>query len=475
VADYVLVSYGSGAIMAVPAHDERDWEFAKKYNLKIKEVVVGGNVTEEAYISDGKLINSDFLDGLEVIEAKEKMIEWLEQKKMGKREVNFKLRDWVFSRQRYWGEPIPLVHCDACGWLPLPETDLPLKLPEVEKYEPTDSGESPLATMEDWVNTTCPGCGASAKRETDTMPNWAGSSWYFLRYTDPNNDKAFASEDKLKYWMPVDWYNGGMEHVVLHLLYSRFWNQFLFDIGVVPTSEPYTKRTSHGMILAKGGEKMSKSRGNVVNPDEMVEIYGADALRSYIMFMGPFDQAVEWDTNGLVGVRRFLDRVWALQEKIADNVEDKEVTKITHQTIKKVTENIESMRFNTALSKMMELVNEMTKKEKVNKTEYKSLIQLLSPFAPHICEEIWELLGESGGVAFSNWPEYEEELAKEDTIELVVQVNGKVRATITVNSEISEEDAKKLALEQDNVIKWLEGREPKKVIFVKGKLVSIVL
>lgn len=622
VADYVLGHYGTGAIMAVPAHDERDWEFAKKYGLPIKQVVgseVGLNfenpemrvgvyavvqnanneyliqwdkkelhhrlpggtkdgqetftetlsrefreetgyrnftigeqigssfsniitgkskkevryerigfvvsllndeqdtvVSEEdggrfeySWVSferakdlfaknpqqtgeweilsyyhkpavfgePGVAVNSDFLNGLTTAEAKAKMISWLEEKGIGERKVQYRLRDWVFSRQRYWGEPIPLVHCEQCaGWVPLPEDQLPLTLPEVEKYLPTDTGESPLAAMTDWVQTTCPQCGGPARRETDTMPNWAGSSWYFLRYLDPKNDKELASKENLTYWMPVDWYNGGMEHTVLHLLYSRFWNQFLYDIGVVPTLEPYKKRTSHGMILAKGGEKMSKSKGNVVNPDEMVDQYGADALRTYIMFMGPFDQAVEWDTNGLVGVRRFLDKVWNLQEKVSDAaVTNPKVVTQLHQTIKKVTEDIGAMSFNTSVAKLMELANAMTAETQIAKGDYQIFIKLLSVFAPHIGEELWAAHGTGGSVALALWPEFRAELAKASEVTVAVQVNGKVRAELVVSPDIAEADIKAQALAHEGVQKWLEGREPKKVIYVPGRLVSIVV
>ena len=443
ITNYVLGDVGTGAIMAVPADDDRDREFAEKYNLPII-----ANYSKAGF--------EDF----------------------GKKVIRYKLRDWVFSRQRYWGEPIPLVNCLHCGgWVPLPENELPLKLPKVAKYQPTDMGESPLATMEKWVNTKCPQCGGPAKRETDTMPNWAGSSWYFLRYADPHNDKQFASQEKLKYWMPVDWYNGGMEHVVLHLLYSRFWNIFLHDIGLVPVSEPYAKRTAHGLILAKGGEKMSKSKGNVVNPDEVVAKYGADTLRTYIMFMGPFDQAVEWDENGLVGVKRFLDKVWNLQEKIAPKTEkiNLKLQTLLHQTIQKVGEDIEAMRFNTAISALMVLVNEMFKQEILLPTHYSPLLKLLSPFAPHLAEELWSVLGYKKTLVFESWPEYNLELTKESMVTLAVQINGKVRDEIIVAAETSEEEIKKLALASEKVKKWLEGKEPKKIIYVKGKLVSIVV
>ncbi|MDD2657005.1 MAG: leucine--tRNA ligase [Patescibacteria group bacterium] len=518
VADYVLATYGTGAIMAVPAHDERDYEFAKKYNLSIQKVVLPPaihslyrnaddiaagapssiRVEADCFPGEGTSVNSGFLNGLETKEAKAKMIAWLEEKNIGKKQINFKLRDWVFSRQRYWGEPIPLVYCEKCasenkggneqnpGWFAIAESELPLELPQVEKYEPTDTGESPLSQIPEWVKTTCPNCGGEAKRETDTMPNWAGSSWYFLRYIDPNNDTEFASQEKLKYWMSVDWYNGGMEHTVLHLLYSRFWNEFLYDIGLVPTSEPYKKRTSHGMILAKGGEKMSKSKGNVVNPDDVVVEFGADTLRTYIMFMGPFDQAVEWDTNGLVGVKRFLDRVWNLQEKINNEERgtlqnggqagnEERVEKLIHQAIKKVSDDIDNMRFNTAVAKLMELSNEVSKAPFITKEDYLEIIKLLSPFAPHMAEELWAMYGNGQGISTQKWPEYDEAKIKEDVITIVVQVNGKVRDSLDVPVDISEEDIKNKALALENVQKWLEGKEPKKVIYVKGRLVSVVV
>ncbi len=418
---------------------------------------------------------SEFLDLLPTADAKEKIIQYLEEKRIGKRKINYKLRDWVFSRQRYWGEPIPLVNCEKCkGWVALPEDQLPLTLPKVEKYEPTDTGESPLATMTDWVNTTCPQCGGPAKRETDTMPNWAGSSWYFLRYMDPKNNQVLASKEALDYWQQVDWYNGGMEHTVLHLLYSRFWNQFLFDIGVIPNKEPYKKRTSHGMILAEDGRKMSKSLGNVVNPDEMVEKFGADALRTYIMFMGPFDQAVAWDTNGLVGVKRFLERVWNLQQKVKENHEST-IVALLHQTIKKVSEDIEKMAFNTAIAKMMELSNEMSKLEQVSKLDYIHFVKMVAPFAPHMAEELWSELGQKGSVAYAAWPEYDEALAKETAVKIVVQINGKVRDSFDGSPDMSEEEAKEKALACENVIKHLNGQEPKKILYIKGKLVSIVV
>ncbi len=453
--------------------------------------------TDGPYTEDGVAVNSDFLNGLKTDEAKIKMISWLEENKIGKKQINYKLRDWVFSRQRYWGEPIPLVYCEKCaGWIPLPESELPLKLPKVEKYQPTDNGESPLAAMEKWVKTKCPQCGGPARRETDTMPNWAGSSWYFLAYAlggekglKERGDK-FWDKELLKQWMPIDWYNGGMEHTVLHLLYSRFWNIFLHDIGLVPTSEPYKKRTSHGMILAKGGEKMSKSKGNVVNPDEMVEQFGADALRTYIMFMGPFDQAVEWDTNGLIGVKRFLDKVWnyAIDRLPSVPKERRDTSALTklHQTIKKVSEGIDSMKFNTAIASMMEFMNTIYKPLEdgkvvsepaplIGEQDFIKFLKLLSPFAPHMCEEIWSQLGNKNTLVFEPWPEYDEALTKESEITLAVQVNGKLRDTITVQADISEEEAKKIVLASEKIQKWLEGKEPKKIIYVKGKLVSMVV
>ena len=518
IVNYVLADVGTGAIMAVPAHDERDWEFAQKFGLPIKVVLLGAkhasglsldkngtahgtiedlnNSYSDVYtpeemleiiekngaepLEDGLICNSDFLNGLETADAKIKMIAHLEEKKIGNRKVQFKLRDWVFSRQRYWGEPIPLVHCDTCAdWIPLPESELPLELPKVEKYLPTDTGESPLAAMTDWVKTTCPKCGGPARRETDTMPNWAGSSWYFLRYADPKNDKELASQENLKYWTPVDWYNGGMEHTVLHLLYSRFWNQFLYDIGVVPTLEPYKKRTSHGMILAKGGEKMSKSKGNVVNPDEMVELYGADALRTYIMFMGPFDQPVEWDTNGLVGVRRFLDKVWHLCENVGEH--EFERTFVMYKTIGEVSVRIERMSFNTAVSSLMTYANILDNglgrdaNGKTARQAVETLVLLLSPFAPHICEEMWRMLGHTESIAYAKWPQYTEEQTREDEITVAVQVNGKVRAELIVSPDIAEAEIKKLALANEIIQKWLDGKEPQKIIYVPGRLVSIVV
>ncbi len=477
VSDYVLMSYGTGAIMAVPAHDTRDWEFAQKFGLPIVEVVKGGDVNKEAYtdISDGIMINSGFLDGMSVAQAKKAIIDELEQKGIAHRKVNYKLRDWVFSRQRYWGEPIPLVYCEKCGWQPLDESELPLTLPELEKFEPSGTGESPLVHATDWVNTSCPRCGGPAKRETDTMPQWAGSSWYFLRYTDPHNDQALASPEALKYWMPVDWYNGGMEHTTLHLLYSRFWYRFLYDIGVVPTIEPYKKRTSHGMILGENGEKMSKSRGNVVNPDEIINEMGADTLRLYEMFMGAFDQTKPWSTQGARGARRFLERVWRLQGMIAGEGLRPETEGAAHAMIKKVSEDYERMKYNTAIACMMSFVNLLYQLESVTREELRLLIILLNPVSPHITEEIWEKanLGE-GPVYKQKWPEYNPSLIKQDTVEYAVQVSGRIRARIQAQADAQEEEIKEAALNCPEIAVWLEGKSIKKVIVVKGKLVNIV-
>ncbi|MBU0531318.1 leucine--tRNA ligase [Patescibacteria group bacterium] len=475
IADYVMMGYGTGAIMAVPAHDERDYEFATKYKLPIVEVIAGGDIKKEAYAGDGQAVNSDFLDGLDKEAAKKKMIEWLKKKKLGKAAINYKLRDWVFSRQRYWGEPIPLVHCEKCGWVAVPDEDLPVELPDVKKYEPTDTGESPLAAITDWVNTKCPECGAAAKRETDTMPNWAGSSWYFLRYIDPKNDKQFATSDKLKYWMPVDWYNGGMEHTTLHLLYSRFWNKFLFDQKLVPTSEPYAKRTSHGLVLAEDGRKMSKSLGNVVNPDEVVEQYGADTLRVYEMFMGQFSEPTPWSTKGVVGVRRFLEKVWNLQDDLADDIKNDELNHLLHKTIKKVGSDIEDMKYNTAVSAMMIFVNEIQKAGVCSKEIYDGLLILLSPFAPHIAEELWERTGHGNSITLQPWPEYDMELARDELVELPVQINGKLRATIEVSPDLSEDEIKERALADTNVQKHLEGTKVKKMIYVPGRMINFVV
>ena len=475
VSDYVLMSYGTGAIMAVPAHDTRDWEFAKKFDLPIIEVVAGGeNVQEEAYtdVASGKLINSGFLDGLEVAEAKKKMIAFLEEKGIGKSKTNFKLRDWVFSRQRYWGEPIPIVKCEKCGYVPLPESELPLELPDVDSYMPTDNGESPLAAMTDWVNTTCPCCGGPAQRETDTMPQWAGSSWYFLRYTDPKNTEALASKEALKYWLPVDWYNGGMEHTTLHLLYSRFWHRFLYDQGVVPTKEPYQKRTSHGMILGENGEKMSKSRGNVVNPDDIVMDYGADTLRTYEMFIGAFDLSASWSENGVKGCRRFLDRVWKLQEILVDGNEYRSAfeTKM-HQTIQKVSSDFENLKYNTAIAAMMSLLNDFYKEGSINRAEFKTFLILLNPVAPHITEEIWENCGYEGRVYAQTWPELDEAKTVEDTIELPVQINGKTRAVVTLPADVDKDTA--IAAGKELIADKLTGTIVKE-IYVPGRIINIV-
>ncbi len=475
VSDYVLMSYGTGAIMAVPAHDTRDWEFAKKFNLPIIEVVAGGeNVQEEAFtdVATGKLINSEFLNGLEVAEAKKKMIEYLEEKHIGKSKTNFKLRDWVFSRQRYWGEPIPIVKCEKCGYVPLPENELPLELPEVDSYMPTDNGESPLAAMTDWVNTTCPCCGGPAKRETDTMPQWAGSSWYFLRYTDPKNTEALASKEALEYWLPVDWYNGGMEHTTLHLLYSRFWHRFLYDEGIVPTKEPYQKRTSHGMILGENGEKMSKSRGNVVNPDDIVMDYGADTLRTYEMFIGAFDLSASWSENGVKGCRRFLDRVWKLQEILVDgDAYSADLETKMHQTIQKVSSDFENLKYNTAIAAMMSLINDFYKKGAINKKEFETFLILLNPVAPHITEELWEICGYTGRVYQQSWPEFDESKTVEDTIEIAVQINGKTRAVVKLAADVSKEDA--LAAGKEVVADKLTGTIVKE-IYVPGRIINIV-
>ena len=478
VSDYVLMGYGTGAIMAVPGHDTRDWEFARKFGLPIIEVVAGGNVEQEAYtdIQDGVLVNSGMLDGLRVAEAKKKIIAWLEEQGIGERKVNFKLRDWVFSRQRYWGEPIPLVKCDECGWVPVPYEQLPVTLPDVESYMPTDTGESPLSTMSDWVNTTCPKCGRPAKRETDTMPQWAGSSWYYLRYVDPHNDNELASKEALKYWLPVDWYNGGMEHTTLHLLYSRFWHHFLYDIGVVPTPEPYQKRTSHGMILGADGEKMSKSRGNVVNPDEIVDELGADAFRLYEMFMGAFDQAIPWSTDGARGCRRFLDRVWRLMEVMTDSEEiSADMRYDVHTTIKKVGEDYERMKFNTAIAQMMTLVNQLYQKGSVTRGEMRVLIQLLNPVAPHITEEINELLGSAEELVRERWPQYDAAALVKDTVEIALQINGKLRGRAEIPASLTREQAEAYFLSRDDVKEILGGKPVAKLIFVPGRLVNIVV
>ena len=478
ISDYVLMSYGTGAIMAVPAHDTRDWDFAKKFGLPIIEVVAGGKVDEAAFtdIATGKMVNSGFLDGLTVAEAKKRITGFLEEKGLGKRTVNYKLRDWVFSRQRYWGEPIPLVKCPCCGWVPLPEDQLPLTLPEVAEFRPGDEGESPLAAVSDWVNTTCPKCGGPAQRETDTMPQWAGSSWYFMRYCDPHNPHALASKEALDYWMPVDWYNGGMEHTTLHLLYSRFWHLFLHDIGVVSAPEPYKKRTSHGMILGANGEKMSKSRGTVVNPDDMVNQYGADAFRTYEMFMGAFDQPIPWSTQGVAGCRRFLDRVWRLQQMLLPEAGYRPaMVGRMHRAIRKVSEDFEAMKFNTAIAAMMELVNAFYSENAVTRDEYKTLLTLLSPVAPHICEEIWERLGGEGMICQQSWPAYDPALCVEDEVEIPVQVNGKVRARMTVSRSAAQDEIRDKALAEPRVAESMAGKTMVKCIVVPGKIVNIVV
>ncbi len=478
ISDYVLVSYGTGAIMAVPAHDTRDWEFAKKFGIPMVEVVKGGDIEKEAFTdcASGVMVNSGFLTGMSVDEAKEAIKKWLEENGKGKTKVNFKLRDWVFSRQRYWGEPIPLVNCEKCGWVAIPEDQLPLELPNVDSYEPTENGESPLAQMTDWVNTTCPCCGGPAKRETDTMPQWAGSSWYFLRYCDPHNDEALASKEALEYWTPVDWYNGGMEHTTLHLLYSRFWHKFLYDIGVVPTKEPYQKRTSHGMILGENGEKMSKSRGNVVNPDDIVNEYGADTMRLYEMFIGDFEKAAPWNSASIKGCRRFVERVWNLQDIVSDENGIREKLEASfHKTIKKVTEDIDNLKANTAIAALMSLLNEIYDSGSITKDEYKIFTLLLNPFAPHVTEEIWEVMSFGGTVTDQKWPEYDEEKCKENSIEIVAQINGKVRTKLVVPADISAEDAVALAKEDEKIKEATEGKTIVKELYVKGRLVNIVV
>ena len=479
VSDYVLMSYGTGAIMAVPAHDDRDWEFAKKFGLPLIQVVAKDgeevDINEAAFtdVATAVLINSDFLNGLEVKDAKEKMIKFLEEKGIGQAKTNYKLRDWVFSRQRYWGEPIPIVHCDKCGYVPIDESQLPLLLPEVDSYMPTDNGESPLAAMTDWVNTTCPCCGGPAKRETDTMPQWAGSSWYFLRYTDPHNTEALASKEALKYWLPVDWYNGGMEHTTLHLLYSRFWHKFLYDQGVVPTPEPYQKRTSHGMILGENGEKMSKSRGNVVNPDDIVDVYGADTLRTYEMFIGAFDLAASWSEDGVKGCRRFLDRVWKLQDSVTDEKGySKDMETKMHQVIKKVSNDFENLKYNTAIAAMMALLNDFYKKGSVTADEFKTLLILLNPVAPHITEELWSVKNYGGYVYQQTWPEFDEAKTVESTVEIAVQINGKTKATLAIGKEDPKDEV--IAKAKEVIADKLTGNVIKE-IYVPGRIVNIVM
>ena len=481
ISDYVLATYGTGAIMAVPAHDDRDWEFAKKFGCEIIEVVSGGEDVQKAAFTakddTGIMVNSEFLNGLTVKDAIPVITKWLEEKGIGEAKVNYKLRDWVFSRQRYWGEPIPMVNCEKCGWVPLPESELPLLLPDVESYEPTDDGESPLSKMTDWVSTTCPCCGGSAKRETDTMPQWAGSSWYFLRYMDPHNDQALASKEALDYWSPVDWYNGGMEHTTLHLLYSRFWHKFLYDIGVVPTKEPYQKRTSHGMILGEGGEKMSKSRGNVVNPDDIVKAYGADTLRLYIMFIGDFEQAAIWSDNAVKGCKRFLDKVWNLAESCADSLDYTKANEAgIHKCIKKVADDIEAMKFNTAIAAMMTLVGDF-QKNGCSKGDMKTLLTLLSPFAPPVAEELWEMLGFAGEgmVCQQSWPEYDESKTVADTIQMAVQVNGKVRSNIVVPADADNDAIIAAAQADPKVQKFTDGMALVKTIVVPKRLVNLIV
>lgn len=478
ISDYVLTSYGTGAIMAVPAHDTRDWEFAKKFDLPIIEVVAGGeDVQKEAFTdcATGKLVNSGFLTGMSVEDAKKAMTEWLEKEGKGREKVNFKLRDWVFSRQRYWGEPIPIVKCEKCGYVPLPESELPLRLPNVESYEPTDTGESPLAKITDWVNTTCPCCGGSAKRETDTMPQWAGSSWYFLRYTDPHNDQALASKEALDYWTPVDWYNGGMEHTTLHLLYSRFWHKFLYDIGVVPTSEPYKKRTSHGMILGENGEKMSKSRGNVVNPDEIVDRYGADTMRLYEMFIGDFEKAAPWNSDSIKGCKRFVERFWNLQEIVTNSEEySTELEPLMHKTIKKVSEDIENLKCNTAIAAMMTLLNKIYDQKRITRGELRTLTILLNPFAPHVTEEMWENMHFGGFVHEAKWPEYDESKTVENSVEIVLQIMGKVRSRMTIPVDMPKDQVLALAKQDEKIASAIAGKTIKKEIYVPNKLVNIV-
>ena len=478
ISDYVLTSYGTGAIMAVPAHDTRDWEFAKKFDLPIIEVVAGGeDVQKEAFTdcATGKLVNSGFLTGMSVEDAKKAMTEWLEKEGKGREKVNFKLRDWVFSRQRYWGEPIPIVKCEKCGYVPLPESELPLRLPNVESYEPTDTGESPLAKITDWVNTTCPCCGGPAKRETDTMPQWAGSSWYFLRYTDPHNDQALASKEALDYWTPVDWYNGGMEHTTLHLLYSRFWHKFLYDIGVVPTSEPYKKRTSHGMILGENGEKMSKSRGNVVNPDEIVDRYGADTMRLYEMFIGDFEKAAPWNSDSIKGCKRFVERFWNLQEIVTNSEEySTELEPLMHKTIKKVSEDIENLKCNTAIASMMTLLNKIYDQKRITRGELRTLTILLNPFAPHVTEEMWENMHFGGFVHEAKWPEYDESKTVENSVEIVLQIMGKVRSRMTIPVDMPKDQVLALAKQDEKIASAIAGKTIKKEIYVPNKLVNIV-
>ena len=478
IADYVMMGYGTGAIMAVPGHDTRDWDFAKKFDLPIIEVIKGGDVTEAAYTNtdSGEMVNSGFLNGMEVKDAIQKTIDFLEQEKLGKRTINYKMKDWAFNRQRYWGEPIPIVHCPKCGMVPVPEDQLPLELPVVESYTPTDTGKSPLSNIPEWYETTCPECGGPAERETDTMPQWAGSSWYFLRYFDNKNDEAFASPEKLKYWMPVDWYNGGMEHVTRHLLYSRFWHQFLFDIGCVPVREPYAKRTAQGLILGNDGEKMSKSKGNVVNPNVIIEEYGADTLRTYIMFIGDYEKSAPWSDNGAKGCRRFLDRVWKLQEMVSDETGyGKDLESTIHKTIKKVNDDYEEMKYNTAIAALMTLLNEFNRIGSITKDAFRTFLQLLYPVAPHISSEIWQNLKMGGTLDDAAWPQYEDAKTVDNVIEMAVQINGKVRGTITIPVAADKDEAKAIALAQENIVAYTQGKTIIKEIYVPGKIFNIVV
>ncbi len=479
ISDYVLVTYGTGAIMAVPAHDTRDWEFAKKFDMPIIEVVAGGeDVQKEAFtdVETGVMVNSGFLTGMQVEDAKKAIIDFLEKEGIGTRKVNYKLRDWVFSRQRYWGEPIPLVNCPKCGWVALPESELPLQLPDTKNFEPGESGESPLIKIRDWVETTCPKCGGAAERETDTMPQWAGSSWYFLRYIDPNNSDFLAGMEELKYWLPIDWYNGGMEHTTLHLLYSRFWHKFLYDIGVVPTKEPYQKRTSHGMILGENGEKMSKSRGNVINPDDVVNEYGADTFRTYEMFIGAFDQATPWSMNGVKGCYKFLERVWNLQNILVEGDSySKELETALHKTIKKVTDDYNRMKFNTGIAALMAFINDVMKVEKINKAEFKTFITLLNPVAPHITEELWQCAGFEGALSDTMWPTYDEAKTVDDEIEVVVQINGKIRDKMMISADLNPQQMQEVALANDKIKELIDGKQVVKVIAVPKKLINIVV
>jgi len=477
IGDYVISSYGGGAVMVVPAHDKRDYEFAKKYNLEIREVISGGDISKEAFTDPGALVNSGKFNSLNSEKAKDKIGKWLIKNEFGKKSINYKLRDWIFSRQHYWGEPIPIIHCEKCGIVPVPEDQLPVELPHVEKYQPTDTGESPLAVISEWVNTKCPQCGGSAKRETDTMPNWAGSSWYFMRYIDPKNDSALADKKKLAYWTPVDWYNGGMEHTTLHLLYSRFWYKFLYDIGVSPNAEPYSKRTSHGVILAEDGRKMSKSLGNVINPEVIIDEFGADALRIYEMFMGPFDQAISWNIQGVKGVYRFLEKIWALCYECKKNQESSSEIKIAlHKLNKKIDNDLEKVKFNTPIAHFMEFVNLVTsKKDEVGIDTIKTMILMLAPFAPHVSEELWKNLGFDDSVHNQEWPEYDPDLIREEEATLIVQVNGKLRDKIEIKIDTPEEEVKKLALDQGNIQKWIGDKKIKKVIFVQNKLINFVI